>query len=198
MLFVLGVFSSPPPRRLRKRISPVTHTRRCTISMTLENSDLNMSRLSLNSSSSQSEDWDRSLILEDNEPPTTSSINEDAATTSESMSSSTSTMTPRNSVAFPAESEGTPRRHARESSGGYTLAGKGKRSLSELMRLHAEKGTDCKFSPEEASRVADVLGQWVRAILLRSSIPSCIPRWSKRFVCSFITFVIDQCVFVSI
>lgn len=133
--------------------------------MTLENSDLNMSRLSLNSSSSQSEDWDRSLILEDNELPSTSSssTSEDVATTSESMSSSTSTMTPRNSVAFPAESEGTPRRHARESSGGYTLAGKGKRSLSELMRLHAEKGTDCKFSPEEASRVADVLGQWINA-----------------------------------
>lgn len=39
---------------------------------------------------------------------------------------------------------------------------KGKRSLSELLRLHAEKGTDVKFSAEEALRVADVLGQWVR------------------------------------
>jgi ABC-type sulfate transport system substrate-binding protein len=32
------------------------------------------------------------------------------------------------------------------------------------MRLHAEKGTNSKFSQEEASRVADVLGQWVSVV----------------------------------
>ncbi|KAJ4485441.1 hypothetical protein J3R30DRAFT_3696796 [Lentinula aciculospora] len=38
-----------------------------------------------------------------------------------------------------------------------------KRSLSELLRLHSEKGTECRFSPEEAARVAEVLGQWINA-----------------------------------
>ena len=36
------------------------------------------------------------------------------------------------------------------------------RSISELLKLHAEKGTGVEFSAEEASRVAEVLGQWVR------------------------------------
>ncbi|KZT22776.1 hypothetical protein NEOLEDRAFT_1157629 [Neolentinus lepideus HHB14362 ss-1] len=52
--------------------------------------------------------------------------------------------TPRNSVAFPGER-------------------KGKRTLSELMKLYAEKGTSVKFSPEEAARLADVLGQWINS-----------------------------------
>lgn len=42
--------------------------------------------------------------------------------------------------------------------------GKEGRSLSELMKLHAEKGTDVTFSAQEASRVADVLKQWVSLI----------------------------------
>lgn len=62
---------------------------------------------------------------------------------------------PRNSVPFPGESaqdyHSTPRADGN---------GKG-RSLSELMRLHAEKGTDLTFNLEEATRVADVLKQWV-------------------------------------
>jgi len=68
----------------------------------------------------------------------------------------TSTKTPRNSVAFPAngEAEATPKGPA---------GTKGKRSLSELLRLHAEKGTECRFSPEEASRLADVLSGWINA-----------------------------------
>ncbi|KAG1793711.1 uncharacterized protein HD556DRAFT_467931 [Suillus plorans] len=37
------------------------------------------------------------------------------------------------------------------------------RSLSELMRLHAEKGTNVIFNVEEASRVADVLKQWINS-----------------------------------
>lgn len=71
--------------------------------------------------------------------------------------------TPRNSVAFPSDGvEETPKRSR----------GRGKegRSLSELMKLHAEKGTDVTFSAEEASRVADVLKQWVSPAPFR---PSC-------------------------
>ena len=65
--------------------------------------------------------------------------------------------TPRNSVLFPVD--GRP----------YLSPGKGcrrgDRTLSELLKLYAEKGTDCQFSQEEATRIADVLGQWVRFTL---------------------------------
>ena len=63
--------------------------------------------------------------------------------------------TPRNSVVFPGGggAEDTPRRSL--------SGGREGRSLSELMRLHAEKGTDVTFCAEEATRVADVLKQWV-------------------------------------
>ena len=95
----------------------------------------------LSSVSLGSEDWDRSENEIDR-----ASINERA------------TSTPRNSVAFPRHSvEETPRRSR--------CRGKEGRSLSELMRLHAEKGTDPTFSAEEASRVADVLKQWVSRLL---------------------------------
>jgi len=40
---------------------------------------------------------------------------------------------------------------------------KSKRTLSELLKLHAERGTDVNFSPEEADRVAEVLGQWINS-----------------------------------
>ncbi|KAG1738141.1 uncharacterized protein EDB91DRAFT_467033 [Suillus paluster] len=67
------------------------------------------------------------------------------------------TQVPRNSVIFPGEGAqddcSTP---------GVNGSGKG-RSLSELMRLHAEKGTDVTFNIEEASRVADVLKQWINS-----------------------------------
>lgn len=38
----------------------------------------------------------------------------------------------------------------------------GKRTLSEVLKLHAEKGTDVHFTSEEAARLEDLLGQWVR------------------------------------
>ena len=41
---------------------------------------------------------------------------------------------------------------------------RGDRTLSELLKLYAEKGTDCQYSQEEATRIADVLGQWVRPV----------------------------------
>jgi hypothetical protein len=37
----------------------------------------------------------------------------------------------------------------------------GKRTLSELLKVHAEKGTDVHFTSEEAARLEDLLGQWV-------------------------------------
>lgn len=41
-----------------------------------------------------------------------------------------------------------------------------KRTLSELLKLHAEKGTDVHFSAEEAARLEDVLGQWVSVLVV--------------------------------
>ena len=104
--------------------------------MSSEQIDYSMSQLSLNSS--DTEDWDRSMSS-DADP--------------------NHLKTPRNSVSFPGNGadEGTPSRNASLSRGA------GKRTLSELLKLHAEAGTDVNFTPEEASRVAEVLGQWVSA-----------------------------------
>ncbi|KAJ7139050.1 hypothetical protein C8R44DRAFT_584509, partial [Mycena epipterygia] len=110
-----------------------------------DDTDFSMSKLSLHSNGSQSEDWDRSLSLDGSQPPSPGSTTRPLAST-----------TPRNSVVFPADDEATPGRSAQTGE-------KGKRSLSELLRLHAEKGTDCKFSAEEASQVADVLRDWINA-----------------------------------
>ncbi|KAJ3724069.1 hypothetical protein EV361DRAFT_967000 [Lentinula raphanica] len=106
-------------------------------SASVDSADFSMSQLSLNSNSSQSEDWDRSLVMNEGD------VSNDAKT-------------PRNSVAFPTDGEV----HATPTG---PIGTKGKRSLSELLRLHAEKGTECRFSPEEAARVAEVLGQWINA-----------------------------------
>ncbi|KAK7042968.1 hypothetical protein VNI00_008705 [Paramarasmius palmivorus] len=113
----------------------------------VDSADFSMSKLSLNSNDSQGEDWDRSMNL-DSEAS--------SALPSEDGHSSQQSKTPRNSVVFPGngETEGTPK---------AVMGAKGKRSLSELLRLHAEKGTECNFSPEEATRLGDVLGQWINA-----------------------------------
>jgi len=119
-----------------------------------------MSTPSLNSNGSQNEDWDRSESdiqvdskLSDNKPLTT----------------------PRNSVIFPADgAEKTPGRGA---------ASKGERTLSELLKLHAEKGTEGRFSADEASRVAEVLGQWV---CVRAELLEKLPCFSFR---AFLIFV---------
>ena len=97
--------------------------------------DFSMSQLSLNSS--DTDDWDRSM-----------SSDIDAA----------HTKTPRNSVSFPGNGGADERGPSQNGSLGR---GAGKRTLSELLKLHAEKGTDVNFTPEEARRVAEVLGQWV-------------------------------------
>lgn len=103
-----------------------------------ETLDRSLSSLSLNSV--PEDDWDRSL----------SDAQENAPTT-----------TPRNSIVFPVED--TPGK-----SSGYTHTenasvqdDKGNRTLSELLRLRSEKDSKGNFSPEEAARIADVLGQWV-------------------------------------
>ncbi|KAH8083326.1 hypothetical protein BXZ70DRAFT_1002498 [Cristinia sonorae] len=85
------------------------------------------------SNANTTEDWDRSMT-EDTD------------------------LNPPNSVRFPANEPDHPHQHPPTSNGG-----KSKRTLSELLKLHAEKGTDPSFTPEEASRVAEVLGQWINS-----------------------------------
>lgn len=72
--------------------------------------------------------------------------------------------TPKNSVQFPVDgtSDLSPRKGCR----------RGNRTLSDLLKLYAEKGTDCQFSQEEATRIADVLGQWVRLFLFWLEFPA--------------------------
>lgn len=100
--------------------------------------DVSMSQLSL--ASSESEDWDRSMSS-DADPNQAN--------------------TPRNSVSFPGHGGAD---EATLSQNGSLGRGAGKRTLSELLKLHAEKGTDVNFTPEEAGRVAEVLGQWVSVL----------------------------------
>lgn len=110
-----------------------------------EGVNLSFSSVSLDSKSSQTEDWDRSLVLP--EPSTQQSA---------------TTTTPRNSVTFPGDDDTTPSRIRTAAMSGSRSGGtRDKRSLSELLRVHTEKGKDVNFSQEEALRVADVLGQWV-------------------------------------
>lgn len=80
--------------------------------------------------------------------------------------------TPRNSVLFPADegSDLSPRKGGRREN----------RTLSELLKLYAEKGTDCQFGQEEATRIADVLGQWVRPFLLRLTLPALKKRLKRQ------------------
>jgi hypothetical protein len=97
--------------------------------------EASLSKLSIGSSSSMSEDWDRSAseIQADPEPPKTPSTSRVAI------------------HVIDTENEGTP--------GGA----KGRRSLSDLLRLHAEKGKDLKLSKEDEQRLSEELGKWVRS-----------------------------------
>ncbi len=99
----------------------------------MEHLKSSLSQLSFQSSDSQNEDWDRS-IQEGAEPELG---------------------TPQNTVVFPGDG------HGDDQSTPVVGGGATKRTLSELLKVHAEKGTDVTFTPEEASRLADVLGQWV-------------------------------------
>ncbi|KIY53802.1 hypothetical protein FISHEDRAFT_32681 [Fistulina hepatica ATCC 64428] len=107
--------------------------------------DFSMSKLSLHSNHSEgsaTEDWDRSM---------------DLSTSSEPLSP-TAFKTPRNSVHILDDDNKTPSRP--KNGGGKTRE---KRSLSELLKLHAEEGTACNFTHEETMRLAEVLGQWINA-----------------------------------
>ncbi|KAL6299435.1 hypothetical protein BKA93DRAFT_593521 [Sparassis latifolia] len=113
-----------------------------------EQINFSLSQLSLQSTGSAGEeDWDRSMQLQ-SEPEL-------------------DRRTPRNSVVFPGNTDNSgegdtgdaPGRTHGQSTGG----GKPKRTLSELLRLHAANGPDGTFSPEEANRVAEVLGQWINS-----------------------------------
>ena len=101
---------------------------------------------SVNSTGSQGEDcqWDHSMSDYD--------IQCDTDTSWKQM------MTPRNSVVFPVD-------ELSKTVWGEGIWFRGKRSLSELLRLHTEKGTDVKFSEEDACRLAEVLGKWVSCLL---------------------------------
>jgi len=70
------------------------------------------------------------------------------------------TTTPRNSIVFPVDQTPT---HSKNASVQNLENGKGNRTLSDLLRLHSEKDSTGSFSPEEAARIADVLGQWINA-----------------------------------
>jgi len=177
--------------------------------------DRSISSLSISSADSQPEDdWDRSLIESEVGVDDSSSLampfptNEPASPTNAMGSTAAANIlsspnarvaqilhtTPRNSVVFPAED--TPGRTTRYTSSGYHSkngsvdgmgnAGKGgKRTLSELLRLHSEKNTNGMFSAEEASRIADVLGQWVGVhnfILILILLLRCLAISSIRFL----------------
>jgi len=95
-----------------------------------------------NVNDSNQEDWDKSLVSEG--------------------SSRNDISTPLNTVVFPVIDGGDvtmPNHNSTE----WSRAGSGqsKRTLSELLKRHAEKGTNCRLSQEEATWLGEVLGQWV-------------------------------------
>ncbi|KAI9511644.1 hypothetical protein F5148DRAFT_262320 [Russula earlei] len=65
-----------------------------------------------------------------------------------------------NTVAFP--SQGGP--DAGEALTPDARSGRsGKRTLSDLLKLHAEKGTNVHCTAEEATRLEELLGQWINS-----------------------------------
>ncbi|KAI0317312.1 hypothetical protein OF83DRAFT_1121870 [Amylostereum chailletii] len=66
-------------------------------------------------------------------------------------------------VAFPSHGRGISEDMGHDPATG--TRGEGKRTLSELLKLHAEKGTDVHFTVEEATRLGEVLGQWINSSL---------------------------------
>lgn len=61
-------------------------------------------------------------------------------------------------VVFPSQGGGDDNDASAPLEGGRS----GKRTLSELLKLHAEKGTDVHCTTEEAARLEESLGRWVR------------------------------------
>jgi len=129
-----------------------------------------MSSFSLNSVESQSEDdWDCSLLLDGGSTSIALPVEAPVADSGTPAAPQLSRTTPRNSIVFPG---GTPGRathynssqgtHSRSGSVEGLEVGNKKRTLSDLFKLHSEKGSNGEFSVEEAKRIADLLGQWVR------------------------------------
>jgi len=147
--------------------------------MSPEALDRSMSSLSLNSVESHSEDdWDCSLL--DGSASVAFPVEVPVADSGISAAvSQLSRTTPRNSIVFPG---GTPGRathynsshglHSRSGSVEGLEVGNKKRTLSDLFKLHSEKGSNGEFSVEEAKRIADLLGQWV-----------CFDTWPKFSHC---------------
>jgi len=98
-----------------------------------ETADFSLSKLSLHS-----EDWDMSstdIRLEQGQRPCT-----------------------------PSSSRAPQDRDAEATPGGEpTGIGKSRRSLSDLLRLHAEKGRDLKLSAEEEEVLSEELGHWINS-----------------------------------
>ncbi|PPR08250.1 hypothetical protein CVT24_001292 [Panaeolus cyanescens] len=120
--------------------------------------DFERSFSSLSTGSQSEDDWDRSLVHDESSDSVVLA----------NIDSFTAVTTPRNSIVFPADE--TPGRtshyssHSKKGSMDTNLIGKGgKRTLSELLKLHSEKGSNGSFTQEEANRIADVLGQWINA-----------------------------------
>ena len=118
-------------------------------------------------------------------------------------SSVTSTTAPTTSrVLFPSQGGGaaadldapTPDVHSHR--GGRA----GKRTLSEVLKLHAEKGTDVHFSSEEANRLEELLGQWVRLIFISFFPPSFFSVYLSCFMMglTFCASLLGSCVFVDV
>jgi hypothetical protein len=125
----------------------------------MPSADFSASQISLHSSGSAPEDWDRSLELELDQGPSSSSA--------KSTATAEQPHTPRNSVAFPAHGgdEFTPQRShvyvGDDDEQARDGCRDGKRTLSDLLRMYAQKGTELRCTQDEAARVGQVLGQWV-------------------------------------
>ncbi|GJJ10512.1 hypothetical protein Clacol_004738 [Clathrus columnatus] len=95
--------------------------------------EASISQLSINSSAS--EDWDRSVS--DIAPPSTPS----------QSASRIPQLNGENGI----DNDGTP------------SGTKGRKSLSDLLRLHAEKGKDLHLSEEDELRLSEELGRWINS-----------------------------------
>lgn len=161
--------SSSSPSALSLSFVPF-HIARSDPVMPSDSLDRSMSSLSLASTDSQPEDdWDHSLIHDLESSSLAAPL--ELSTADSTAVSQLSGSTPRNSVVFP--SEETPSRarryisnqetglHSRSASVDVLDGCVKKRTLSDLLKLHSENGSNGDISVEEAKRIADVLGQWV-------------------------------------
>ena len=110
------------------------------------------------------EDWDHpeSMVDSSSVTPTTAPTTRRVVFTSQGGAATADTDAP------------TPDTHSHR--GGRA----GKRTLSELLKVHAEKGTDVHFTSEEAIRLEELLGQWVRPFFFFLFFP---PLFSVSFSC---------------